>query len=67
MASLKFSLIATVYNDVEGTRKFVRSMNEQTRKPDDIVILDAGSKDGTWEVLEPCKKWYAMFEPRPNA
>jgi cellulose synthase/poly-beta-1,6-N-acetylglucosamine synthase-like glycosyltransferase len=47
-----FSLIVTVFNDVEGTRKFLRRMEEQTRKPDEIVILDAGSKDGTWEALE---------------
>jgi cellulose synthase/poly-beta-1,6-N-acetylglucosamine synthase-like glycosyltransferase len=31
-------------------------MEEQTRKPDEIVILDAGSKDGTWEVLEDYAK-----------
>jgi cellulose synthase/poly-beta-1,6-N-acetylglucosamine synthase-like glycosyltransferase len=49
---LRFSLIATVYNDVEGTRKFVQRMEEQSRKPDEIVILDAGSKDGTWEALK---------------
>ncbi len=48
---LKISLIATVFNDVEGTRKFLRRMDEQTRRPDEIVILDAGSRDGTYEAL----------------
>src|SRR5262245_47529607 len=52
----KVSLIATVYNDVDGTRKFLRRMEEQTRKPDEIVILDAGSKDGTWEALQSYAK-----------
>jgi glycosyltransferase involved in cell wall biosynthesis len=48
----RVSLIATVYNDVEGTQLFLRRMEEQTRKPDEIVIVDAGSKDGTWEALQ---------------
>src|SRR5262249_47880624 len=53
---IKVSLIATVYNDVDGTRQFLRRMEEQTRKPDEIVILDAGSKDGTWETLQTYAK-----------
>lgn len=57
---LRVSLIATVYNDLEGTRKFFQRMGEQTRKPDEIVILDAGSKDGTWEVLQEYSKRAAI-------
>jgi cellulose synthase/poly-beta-1,6-N-acetylglucosamine synthase-like glycosyltransferase len=45
------SLIATVYNDVNGTRLFLKRMHEQTRRPDEIIICDAGSTDGTWELL----------------
>jgi hypothetical protein len=48
----QISLIATVYNDVEGVRLFLTRMEEQTRRPDEIVICDAGSKDGTWELLQ---------------
>ncbi len=54
--SSKISLIATVLSDLEGTSKFLRRMEEQTRWPDEIVILDAGSKDGTWELLHDYAK-----------
>jgi len=45
------SLIATVYNDREGTELFLARMEEQTRRPDEIIVCDAGSTDGTWELL----------------
>lgn len=28
----------------------------------DAFVIPAGF-EGTWEVLEPCRKWYAVFEP----
>ncbi len=30
----------------------------------DAFVVPAGFA-GTWEVLAPCKKWYAIFEPKP--
>ena len=29
----------------------------------DAFVVPAGF-EGIWEVTEPCKKWYAIFEPR---
>ena len=29
--------------------------------PGDAFVVPAGF-EGTWEVLEPCRKWYAVFE-----
>jgi uncharacterized protein len=29
----------------------------------DAFVVPAGF-EGTWEVTEPCKKWYAIFEPK---
>jgi uncharacterized cupin superfamily protein len=29
----------------------------------DAFVVPAGF-EGTWEVVEPCKKWYAIFEPK---
>lgn len=52
----KVSLIATVWNDVDGTKLFLRRLGEQTRKPDEVVVLDAGSTDGTFEALEDYRR-----------
>lgn len=32
-------------------------------KAGDAFVVPAGF-EGTWEVAEPCKKWYAMFEAK---
>jgi uncharacterized protein len=29
----------------------------------DAFVVPAGF-EGVWEVLEPCKKWYSIFEPK---
>jgi uncharacterized cupin superfamily protein len=31
----------------------------------DAFVVPAGF-EGTWEVMEPAKKWYAIFEPRAS-
>ena len=33
-------------------------------KAGDAFVVPAGF-EGTWEVVEPCKKWYAVFEAKP--
>ena len=45
------SLVSTVFSDREGVRNFFRAITLQTSPPDEIVIVDAGSQDGTWELL----------------
>lgn len=52
MFQTKISLVTTVLNDRLGTALFFRQMAEQTRPPDEIVIVDSCSSDGTWEVIE---------------
>ncbi|MBC1262419.1 glycosyltransferase [Synechococcus sp. BSF8S] len=55
------SLVSTVFNDVDGIRSFFSFMAHQTQMPDEIVIVDAGSVDGTWELL----RHEACFNPQP--
>ena len=45
------SLVSTVLNDRKGTAAFFQQMADQTRLPDEIIIVDGGSRDGTWELL----------------
>ena len=46
------SLVTTVLNDRQGCEAFFEQMEAQTMLPDEIVIVDGGSKDGTWEFLQ---------------
>jgi glycosyltransferase involved in cell wall biosynthesis len=45
------SLVTTVLNDQQGCAAFFTQMEAQTYLADEIVIVDGGSKDGTWEFL----------------
>jgi glycosyltransferase involved in cell wall biosynthesis len=41
-----------VLNDVKGCSDFLRQMELQASLPAEIVIVDAGSTDGTWEYIK---------------
>ncbi len=47
----RVSLIATVFNERESILSWLGSVQAQTRAPDEIVIVDGGSEDGTAQVL----------------
>ena len=47
MDKLKVSVVVTIFNE-EGTIKdLVTALLKQTRKPNEIIIVDAGSTDKT--------------------
>lgn len=52
MSNRRYTLIATVRNEAVGIRDFVDSLLAQRRAPDEIVIVDGASTDGTREILE---------------
>jgi glycosyltransferase involved in cell wall biosynthesis len=48
---MKVSLISTVKDSAEHVVEFLESIRSQTRAPDEVVIVDGGSADGTAELL----------------
>jgi len=46
------SVIVTVKNEAQAVHRLLDSLAAQTRPPDEVVIVDGGSTDGTVEVLE---------------
>lgn len=49
---MRIALIATVFNEADNLTQWWKSIVEQTLPPDEIVIVDGGSRDGTWEKLQ---------------
>ena len=53
---MKFTVIVPVYNEKEGIHNFLDSLYSQTRKPDEIIIVDWWSTDWTYEILKKEEK-----------
>lgn len=48
---MRVSLICTIYNEAPNILRLLDSLAAQTRPPDEIVICDGGSTDGTVEIV----------------
>src|SRR5947209_18863496 len=57
------SVIATVLNEAENIDMLIASLAEQTVVPAEIVIVDGGSSDGTWERLQVAKNGHDNLRP----
>lgn len=49
---VRFSLISTVKNEAQGAEAWLRALEGQSRAPDEVIFIDAGSTDGTLEILQ---------------
>jgi glycosyltransferase involved in cell wall biosynthesis len=49
---MRISVVVTVLNEAESVPRMLDSMAAQTRLPDEIVVCDGGSTDGTLPLLE---------------
>ena len=52
------SVISTVLNEVGDIDRLVAGLMAQTLAPAEVVIVDGGSTDGTWERLQAAKARY---------
>lgn len=49
---VKISLVGTVKDEASGVEAWLRALENQSRSPDEVVIVDGGSSDGTVGILE---------------
>jgi len=63
---MKVSLVSTVKDAGESVGAFLASIAAQTRQPDEVVIVDGGSTDGTLEILRAEPGLTLIEEPGAN-
>lgn len=64
---IKTSVIATVKNEAHSLAGLLDSLAAQTLPPDEVVICDGGSTDGTLELLRAEKRLPLVVLARPGA
>lgn len=52
---MKISFITTVYNEEKTIERFLDSLMVQSKKPDEVIIVDGGSKDDTLSKISNFK------------
>ena len=48
----KFSIITVNYNNLEGLKKTVESVKNQTYQEFEFIVIDGGSKDGSANYIK---------------
>jgi glycosyltransferase involved in cell wall biosynthesis len=61
------SVIATVLNEAENIARLVESLTAQEPAAAEIVIVDGGSSDGTWERLREAAHRHTTLRPIRDA
>lgn len=55
------SVAATVLNEVDDIDPLIESLMRQTLPPAELIIVDGGSTDGTWERLQAARSKYSTL------
>ena len=56
MNNIKITVIVPVLNEVKTINSLLQSLNNQIYQPDEIIICDGGSTDGTIDLINKIKK-----------
>ena len=57
---MNFTLVSTVFNEAKRLNLTISDLTQQTLQPSEIIITDAGSNDGTYELLLKWKEESAV-------
>jgi glycosyltransferase involved in cell wall biosynthesis len=57
------SVASTVLNESDDIDSLVESLMQQTLAPAEVIIVDGGSTDGTWERLQAARAKYPTLVP----
>jgi glycosyltransferase involved in cell wall biosynthesis len=57
------SVVSTVLNEREDVDSLIESLMHQTLAPAEVIIVDGGSADGTWERLQAAHSKYPTLIP----
>ena len=60
---MKVSLVSTVKDAGPNVHDFLASLHAQTRRPDETIVVDGGSTDGSLEALKDDPTITAISEP----
>jgi len=63
MVDMAVSVAATVLNEADDISGLVSSLTDQTLAPSEVIIVDGGSTDGTWEWLLAARSKYPGLVP----
>jgi glycosyltransferase involved in cell wall biosynthesis len=64
---MRVSVVITVLNEANGLQGLLDSLSGQTRSPDEVVVCDGGSTDGTLALLEAEARLNLRIVQRPGA
>jgi glycosyltransferase involved in cell wall biosynthesis len=57
---LTVSLITTVLNEAHNVTAWIASLQQQKRLPDEVIITDGGSRDGTFAALQELSEAFTV-------
>jgi len=56
------AIVVTIFNEASSIKQFFNSIQEQTRKPEEVIFVDGGSTDATIQILKECALSAANFK-----